>query len=266
MKTCTKCFARLPLRFFPLINGMATAARAPKTAREGARDRPTAGLGRLAFFRYRSDGPLHRVVRISEMRLGKIPNVFGHVKVISCAPNSTGHCQIDVRLVQVLGGFNGEGHRSCERNVHALPFCQIDLPNSQYVQDIGMACELVSEVLVSHETGLSLECLDAPISEWVLGAKLLHHIERREQVRPVGQCEQRVRPLPYEKPLNCRREDRSEHRRHSAHRGPCVPIHHTSFAKHPALTDAIQHAHSLPPLSTGAHSATPLQRAENAHG
>lgn len=29
MKTCTKCAARLPLRFFPLINGKATAACAP---------------------------------------------------------------------------------------------------------------------------------------------------------------------------------------------------------------------------------------------
>ncbi|HDS1537415.1 TPA: hypothetical protein ACOFD0_001279 [Stenotrophomonas maltophilia] len=29
MKTCTKCAARLPLRFFPLINGKHTAACAP---------------------------------------------------------------------------------------------------------------------------------------------------------------------------------------------------------------------------------------------
>ncbi|WP_099604517.1 hypothetical protein [Stenotrophomonas maltophilia] len=29
MKTCTKCAARLPDRFFPLINGKATAACAP---------------------------------------------------------------------------------------------------------------------------------------------------------------------------------------------------------------------------------------------
>lgn len=29
MKTCTKCAARLPLRFFPLINGKPTAACAP---------------------------------------------------------------------------------------------------------------------------------------------------------------------------------------------------------------------------------------------
>lgn len=29
MKTCTKCAARLPLRFFPLVNGKATADCAP---------------------------------------------------------------------------------------------------------------------------------------------------------------------------------------------------------------------------------------------
>lgn len=29
MKTCTKCAARLPLRFFPLVNGKVTAACAP---------------------------------------------------------------------------------------------------------------------------------------------------------------------------------------------------------------------------------------------
>lgn len=29
MKTCTKCAAQLPLRFFPLVNGKVTAACAP---------------------------------------------------------------------------------------------------------------------------------------------------------------------------------------------------------------------------------------------
>ena len=41
MKTCTKCAARLPLRFFPLINGKVTAACAPcrNTESEGCATR-----------------------------------------------------------------------------------------------------------------------------------------------------------------------------------------------------------------------------------
>lgn len=48
--------------------------------------------------------------------------------------------------------------------------------------------------------------------------------------------------------------------------GPCLPINETITAEPPALTDAIQHAHSLIPLWTRRHSAMPSRWAENCHG
>ncbi|EMT5435611.1 TPA: hypothetical protein UM365_000186 [Stenotrophomonas maltophilia] len=46
---------------------------------------------------------------------------------------------------------------------------------------------------------------------------------------------------------------------------PCIPVNQTFTAEPPALTDAIQHTHSLIPLWIRRHSATPW-RVESCHG
>jgi hypothetical protein len=48
MKTCTKCAARLPLRFFPLVNGKREAPCAPIRCRSASTTSSNCGTGLCA--------------------------------------------------------------------------------------------------------------------------------------------------------------------------------------------------------------------------
>gem|GEM_PF-6690881 len=62
------------------------------------------------------------------------------------------------------------------------------------------------------------------------------------------------------------RNPREQRSRHANQQSPSIPVNNAGFAHRPALIEAKPPIHSLIPLWTGGHSATPMQREEIAHG
>lgn len=100
---------------------------------------------------------------------------------------------------------------------------------------------------------------------WVNSIQILEKSHRLHDWTQVRKEEKSVSPLPDKPTLDGWRKDCREYGSHCAQGGPSIPVDYASLTQHPALAHAIQHAHSLIPLWAGQHSATPLQRAENAH-
>lgn len=85
-----------------------------------------------------------------------------------------------------------------------------------------------------------------------------HHLRQQSHLRPARIAR---------KPNGKRAHKQSDNDRSACCYGrPGRPINRAGFAQPPALSNPIQHAHSLIRLRTGRHSATPSPRTEAAHG
>lgn len=157
-------------------------------------------------------------------------------------------------------------HFRCELKIHSAPLRNVHFASSECLQHV----ERLEEFGLTLPTKLDRR-VDRP-SRVTVGVERKSHAQRHEarfhccDVSLKCHAKQSIDLSTRETPLdrgskNSRKNggDRSQSR-------PCFPVNSARFTKPPALTDAVQHAHSLIPLWTAGHSATPTRRGEITHG
>jgi hypothetical protein len=161
-------------------------------------------------------------------------------------------------------------HRTCqscrEIEVHSWPLTHIKLSRRKNVERPGLRQEFHTSRLIPLEKllcgprGPLLLVKRKSISD---GNQLNQDSKHVPSIRERKKC---VRFSSDQQSLHGWRKNRRENCRNGSYCRPSIPVHRTCFAKPPALTDAVQHAHSLIPLWTSGHSAMPMRPEVPAHG
>lgn len=154
----------------------------------------------------------------------------------------------------------------CEAGIHVRILTEVDFRSAQLIQ---LTCV--------HLNPLPLRCvrlkqLSSPEDAITLLSyrELFHEVPKRHvctcDCARVGHGKHGTYPLSDEMPSDCWSKQRSENAEHGADARKRIPIETARCPEGPTLAHAIQHAHSLIPLWTAGHSATPMRPEEITHG
>lgn len=295
MKTCTKCAARLPLRFFPLINGKATAA-----ARYG-RSQPGPGRGQTEHRRMNQQNTMTGTVAIN-LAQGisgiALPPAYAHGDVCADLDQlrlSQAVVKVRFSLLKKLlcrpqfahGGRNGRWRlneaESTKRSIHPLPlgknFSQQGHPLSQWHCNLTKFGDLQPHLDNRFRRFQKMFRVAYDTERCVVLVSFQLLAKQPESNEPVGQGRPQAKCNPHRAPIRVTIPPTAlcTSQRQGSHDGgdgadcrPSIPPDHAVanarlHARADPMPQLLQTAHSLIPLWTGGHSATPLQRAENAH-
>ncbi len=146
------------------------------------------------------------------------------------------------------------------------PLAQVEFSLREHTQGLAAAGKLGAIVRLGHKPllrGLGFRPVQA---KRIIARYGFSTCPCLSDITTEGQSEQRVSAPSLSDSRDGRCSQGSQNACRRCHRRGCVPIENARGANPVALTDPIPPAHSLIPLWTGRHSATPMQREEIAHG
>ncbi len=153
----------------------------------------------------------------------------------------------------------------CQEGTHLRELAEVNIYRGQILPcRIELTCG-TDEFISGNWSKKMINRTAGPCINTLADAELFKSNLRPMEGRDVNRRKDRIYPSTGKVPPDCWNGKRGENTKHRPNTRPCIPVNCAGATEVPALADAIQNAHSVIPLWTRRHSATPW-RVENYHG